>query len=286
MLASYATDPTLFERCINLIDSIFPGIKSVAMTGIKYNARWDNISLPFIIEERGEIIAHLGIIPLDIMLNQKKHRVAAIHGICVKETSRGRGLFKQLMQEALIYIENNFDASLLFTDQPDLYKPFNFTVLPEYNFTSNASEMVKIDSDLRALSLDNPYDLKIMQGLLFDHLPISNQMSLINETTIFVLDNLNKKIHFSQHLNALLIYEIIESNLYIKDMLSQQQCKINDIIALIPENFNKVILEFCPDKFSDHTYTPILANPECSIMVSENFNFDGEFFRYPETHRC
>ncbi len=141
MLANYATDPILFERCINLIDSIFPGIKNVAMIGIKYNARWDMVSSPFIIEENGEIIAHLGIIPLDIILNQKKLHVAAIHVICVKETSRGKGLFKQLMQEALIYIENNFDASLLFTDQPDLYKRYNFTVLPEYDFIVDADSV-------------------------------------------------------------------------------------------------------------------------------------------------
>lgn len=286
MLANYATDITLFDRCINLVDSIFPGIKNAAMTGIKYNARWDKISSPFIIEQNGEIIAHLGVIPLDIILNKKKRRVAAIHGICVKESFRGRGLFKQLMQEALIYIENNFDASILFTDQPDLYRRYNFTVLPEYDFTTNIDYTVKMDSDLRTLSLDNPHDLKIMQGLLSDHLPISNQMSLVNETTIFVLDTLDKKIHFSHHLNAIIIYEIIESNLYIKDILSQKQYMVSEIIAVIPESFNKVILQFSPDKFSNELFQPILANPECSIMVSDNFNFKGEFFRYPETHRC
>lgn len=286
MLANYITDSTLFARCINLIDGIFPGIKNVAMTGIKYNACWDKISLPFIIEENGEIIAHIGVIPLDILLNQKKLRVAAIHGIGVKEESRGKGLFKQLIQETLIYIENNFDASLLFTDKPDLYKRYHFTVLPEYDFIINVDSIVKIESDLRILSLDNSYDLRIMQRLLSDHLPISNQMSLINETTIFVLDNLDKKIYFSKHLNILIIYEIIESNLHIKDIISQKRYKINDILALIPENFNKVTLQFCPDQFNDQTYTPILAHPECGIMVSENFNFNGKFFRYPEPYRC
>jgi len=286
MLANYAVDPTLFARCIDLIDSIFPGIKKIAITGMKYHACWDKNSSPFIIEEKGEIIAHLGIIPLDIILNRKSIRVAALHGICVKESFRGKGLFKQLMQEALIYIENNFDASLLFTDQPDLYKRYNFTVLPEYDFVVNADDSVKVKTDLRTLSLDNPDDFKIIHRLLSDHLPLSNQMSVINETTIFILDTLDKKIYFSPYLNALIIYEVMLDTLYIKDILSQKKYKLNEMISLIPENFNKVVLQFCPDKFNDQTYTPALSKPECSIMVSENFRFEGKFFRYPETYRC
>jgi GNAT superfamily N-acetyltransferase len=286
MLANYATDHTLFVRCINLIDSIFPGIKNVAMAGMKYNACWDKISLPFIVEENDEIIAHVGIIPFELMLNEKIRHVAAIHGICVKEVFRGKGLFKQLMREALNYIEDNFDAALLFTDKPNLYKPYHFTVLPEYDFIINACDINKIDSDLRILSLDNANNLKIMQDLLSDHLPISNQMSLVNETTIFVLDNLNKKIYFSSKLNAIIIYEISNNTLYIKDILTKKQYRLSDIVELIPENYDKIILQFCPDKFSEHTYTPILATPECSIMVSENFNFTGKYFRYPEPYRC
>src|ERR1700730_3744815 len=165
MLANYVADPTLFERCITLIDSIFPGIKSTAMRGIHYNACWDKVSVPFIIEHQGEIIAHLGVIPFDLMLNEKMRHVAAIHGICVKESFRGKGLFKQLMQEALKYIANNFDAAILFTDKPDLYKPYHFSVLPEYDFILNLPDIHKIDSDLRILSLENANDLKVIQDL-------------------------------------------------------------------------------------------------------------------------
>jgi hypothetical protein len=220
------------------------------------------------------------------MLNQKKQHVAAIHGICVKEEFRGKGLFKQLMQEVLKYIENNFDASLLFTDKPNLYKPYNFSVLPEYNFILNSHNINKADSDLRILSLDNRDDLKTMQDLLSDHLPLSNQMSLINETTIFVLDNLNKNIYFSSKLNAIIIYEITINTLYIKDILAKKQFRLKDIIELIHEKYDKIILQFCPDKFSEHIFTPILATPECSIMVSKSFNFEGKYFRYPEPYRC
>lgn len=286
MIANYAADPGLFERCINLLDSIFPGIKNTAINGIKHNAHWDKVSIPFIVENNGIIIAHLGIIPLDIMLNQQQRHVAAVHGICVKEEFRGKGLFKQLMREALHYIKHHFDSALLFTDQPTLYNPYDFTVLPEYDFRINLHSSGNKASDLRSLSLDNRDDLRLIQHLLSSRLPVSNQMGIINETTIFILDNLHKKIFFSKHLNALFLYEVIDSTLYIRDIVSPSEHELNDIIAEIPESFDGIVLQFCPDKFSQHLNTPALAKPECSIMVLGNFKFDGKFFRYPEPYRC
>jgi predicted GNAT family acetyltransferase len=286
MLANYSNDPTLFLRCINLIDSIFPGTKNMAISGMKYNACWDKISSPFIVEKNGEVIAHLGVTPLEIMLNGKIRHVAAIHGVCVKESFRGKGLFKQLMQEALKYIENNFDASLLFTDNPNLYEPFNFTVLPEYDFIITACDITKTVSDLRVLSLDSSDDLKIIQTLLHDHVVISNQMSLINETALFILNNLNNKLCFSSTLNTLIIYEITNNDLYIKDILAKKQYQLSDIIKLIPENYDKIVLQFCPDKYVDLSYTPIVADTDGIIMISEDFNFKGKYFRYPTPYRC
>jgi len=286
MLANYANDPTLFKRCIRLIDSVFPGVENVAMTGMKYDACWDKISLPFIVEDNGEVIAHLGLIPLELMLNHQKRKVAAIHGICVKPEFRGRGLFKQLMREALTYIANHFSASLLFTDKPDLYHPYHFLVLPEYDYRVNSPGLFqKKKSDLRVLELDNTHDLQIMHDLLANRLPLSKQLSLLNESTIFTLDNLNKKIYFSAQLNAIIIYQIVDQTLYLKDIVAERHYQLNEIIEKIPENFDKIILQFCPDQFNAPT-TPVLANPECSIMVSQDFNFEGEFFRYPEPYRC
>ena len=89
MLANY-NSPGLFERCISFIDSVFPGCKELAYKGMKYNASWAKIgvtakaSTPFITEQNNEIVAHLGLIPLDLIVESEKRRVAEFHGICVK----------------------------------------------------------------------------------------------------------------------------------------------------------------------------------------------------------
>lgn len=128
MIADYTKDPKLFERCINLINEAFPGCKEFALNGMKYNASWPEVSTPFIIEEHGEIIAHAGVWPITLILNGRKHQSASIHGVCVKPEHRGKGHFKQLMQEAIHYAEHNFDSSLLFTEKQYLVAGAKFTV--------------------------------------------------------------------------------------------------------------------------------------------------------------
>lgn len=105
----------------------------------------------------------------------------------------------------------------------------NILFAPEYDFIINLYDINKADSDLRILDLDNVNYLKIMQNLFFDHVPLSNQMSLVNETTIFLLTNLNKKIYFSNRLNTIISYDISNNNLYLKDIISQTPHCLSDI---------------------------------------------------------
>lgn len=291
MRANYAKDPALFPRCMDLIEEVFPGCKEFARYGEKYNASWKEASTPFIVEKKGEIIAHTGVWPITFILNGKEHRTASIHGVCVKPEHRGKGYFKQLMNEAMEYVNEQFDSSLLFTVKPYLYLHYPYQImLPEYDFVVNEiSSGSKIDSDLRLLNLDNPDDLKLMHELISNRVPLSNQLSVQgkNGKSLFILNMMNKPIFYSKKLNALLVYEIKSKSLFIKEIISPQQTDLQDIIGLISEPFDKIILQFCPDRFLDRKdYSPILAMPECCIMVSESFIFKGDNFRFPELYWC
>lgn len=196
MLANYAKEPQLFERCINLIDAVFPGCKEFALKGMQYQASWAECSTPFIIEDQGEIIAHAGVWPITVMLNGKKHRSASIHGVCVKPEHRGKGYFKQLMQEAMEYAENHFDSHLLFTEKPYLYKNYPYkTMLPEYDFILTDIKESSQESDLRVLNLDVQQDLNKVHHLLSNRVPLSDHFSILDGNTLFILNTLRKKIH-------------------------------------------------------------------------------------------
>jgi predicted acetyltransferase len=289
VIANYAKEPQLFERCIHLIDAVFPGCKEFALKGMQYQASWAECSTPFIIEDQGEIIAHAGVWPITLMLNGKKHQSASIHGVCVKPEHRGKGYFKQLMQEAMEYAENHFDSNLLFTEKPYLYKNYPYKImLPEYDFilTAEIKESSQ-ESDLRVLNLDVQQDLNKVHHLLSNRIPLSDHFSIMDGNTLFILNTLRKKIHYSEKLNTIIMFEIKEKTLYIMEIISQKQHQLPEIISIIPGRFDKVILQFCPDRFlNEKNYTVKLASPECCVMTSGQFVFQEKCFRYPELYAC
>ncbi|MDR3668010.1 MAG: GNAT family N-acetyltransferase [Ignavibacteriaceae bacterium] len=289
MQKNYAKNPALFDRCIYLIDEIFPGCKSFAMNGMKYKATWSENSTPFIVEDKNDVIAHAGVWPITLMLNGKVHKTAAIHGVCVKPEYRGKGLFRQLMKETMQFSDNHFESTILFTNKPYLYKDFPAykAMLPEYDFLIKNTIVPSTGTDLRKLNLDDASDLNLLLQLLSNHMPVSNELSVVNASALFILNTLNKEIHYSEKLNAVIIYSILNNTLYLKDILCLKICKINHIIDLIPGHYDNVVLQFSPDRFlNENEYTPVMAAPECCVMVSDRFSFNGKYFRYPEIYAC
>lgn len=299
MIDSYVNNPNLFDACLDLIDEAFPGCKEFALNGIKYNANWNRASTPFILKEKNEVIAHAGVWPITFMLNGKEHRSASIHGVCVKVSHRGKGYFQHLMQEVMQYVEDNFDSSVLFSVKPYLYKKYPYKVmLPEYDFILSEDSKLQISSnskisDLKRLQWNSSDDLNLIHKLLSNRLPLSNQLSVIHEnaSTLFILNMMDKKIYYSEKLKVLIVYEILNKTLYLKEIISANQTHISDVIRLILDSENtqvdKIIIQFCPDRFLDEKeYSPVLARPECCILTSDTFLFEGKYFRYPELYWC
>lgn len=298
MISNFASNPELFEQCLNLLDQSFLGCKQFALDGKKYGAHWDKISTPFIIEKNGRVIAHSGVWPITLMLNNKEHQSAAIHGVCVEEAERGKGYFKQLMQEVMAYVKDNFESSLLFTSKPYLYKDYPYTImLPEYDFVLNnniSGISINMKSDLRLLNLNNHDDLQLLHDMLNNRECLSNQLSVINKNgnALLILNTMGKKIYYSKNEELIIIYEAQGKVLFLQEVIGSKLCSLENIYQLILSyekisGFDRVVLQFRPDKFlTEEQYMPVLARPKCCLMVSEDFKFSDKYFRYPELYSC
>lgn len=284
MLANY-NSPGLFERCISFIDTVFPGCKELAYKGMKYNASWAKASTPFITEQNNEIVAHLGLIPLDLIVEGEKRRVAAFHGICVKPECRGKGIFKSLMSEALEYSKQEFDSVLLFTDIPDLYKPFNFRVLPESNFVIKLSHKGANNGSLKKLSMDSSEDLALINDILESRKPVSRTFDVRNDI-LFKLNTLDSPLYYSKDLESIMIYSLDKERLVLENVLSAKEHTLSDILNIIPESFSEVMLQFCPDMYPGYEFEAVPAQHEGFAMVSESFELHEKAFRYPNQYHC
>lgn len=137
-----------------------------------------------------------------------------------------------------------------------------------------------------------PFILKDNQ-LLSSRIQLSKQFSIINDdaSALFILNMMNKKIHYSAKLKVLIVCEIIDKTLYLKEIISEKQTQISDVIRLIlgyeKTQIDKIVMQFCPDRFLDEKdYSPVLARPEQCVMTSDTFLFDSKYFRYPELYWC
>lgn len=286
MKANFASDPTLYGKCLTLMDSCFPGVKALADKGRERNAYWDKCSTPFIIEHNHEIVAHLGLWPFDFLINEKPYRAAAFHGICTREDSRRKGYFKQLMQEAQEQVRQHFDLAFMFTDKPYLYEQFGFKIAKEYDFIVDCPAHNVQASKIRKLVLDNPKDLSILQNHYLNRIPLSKAFSIVNETAIATLNALHTPVHYIEDMDILVVYQIKDDVLYVKDVVSTKPYDLNSVLKNIGNTFSKVVLQFIPDKFLTPPFNPVEAITDGFIMISKEFDLSCEHFRYPEVQRC
>lgn len=287
MIKDYAKDPSLYEACLSLLDTCFPGIKKLADTGKRYQAHWDQVSIPFVREVKDELVGHVGLIPFHLMVNCQPYTAAALHGICVHASCRRQGIFTELMHEAMTYVQQHYDFAFLFADTASLYEPFGFKKIDEYDFELKGTPHHETFSAIRKLDLANTADLKLVQDITARRLPVSEQFGIVQESVIFILDTLTQPIYYLETHQALIVYSIEAQTLYVQDIVFTKPVTLEALWACIPEPYTKIVLQFCPDRFPHLKCNPINITPEDFLMVSGGFPLGASsLLRFPETGRC
>ncbi|MCS5708702.1 hypothetical protein CC99x_007245 [Candidatus Berkiella cookevillensis] len=143
-----------------------------------------------------------------------------------------------------------------------------------------------MQESLRKIDLDNPEDLSLMQRLYSDRIPISNCFGIIKETTVATLNLLYMSAYYIESMDCMVIYQIKDETLYIKDIIATKLCDLDLILNSISNKFSKVVLQFSPDNFLKIPFNPIAALTDGCFMISQDFDMKCSSFRYPETQRC
>jgi predicted N-acetyltransferase YhbS len=270
-----------FKRAVILINQVFPGAKNMISQARELGANWQDASSPFVIEKKGNLIAHLGIVPLTLAFANQTKRVAALHAICVKKEYRRQGYFKQLMKDALETIQLHFDSSILFTEDPHFYEPYGYKIVPQYDFSVTVNSEGE-SSDLRPFYLQNPEDLALLKGLYANRVDLFNTFWLQHET-LFILNSLDMKLFYSKQLDAILIFKGHNFR-YLEDIVSSTPITLQDIVNVLPK-CDELIFQFCPGEFLSLPYQVIPAKTKGKFMASTSFQQPCSPFRWNEMSR-
>jgi hypothetical protein len=160
-ITNLKTHPHLLQATIDLIERSFqyqaPNSFSMDFAPLVSN---NNLHNSFImIDEKESVIAHVGVCERKIL----GISVAMIGGIAVSELQRGKGYFKELIQDVMAEKRSDVAMFILWSDQEEMYKKYGFSLCgTQIEITQNGSSK---DFKKTKLSALNSNQLKQIQDL-------------------------------------------------------------------------------------------------------------------------
>lgn len=268
---------------MELLGTVWPFVPRGIERAAKWGGHWFDVSTPYL-EFDGELpIAHVGRIDCRFAFDGEVRRVAALHGICVRESHRGAGHARRAIERALHDVDAaSCERVILWSEKVDFYRRFGFEPEPESVFRLPAAAVKTANESVatRALALDRRTDLDLLQSALERRQPVSAQLSAADPGWHFYIDLalwLEATAAPSESLlialpedQAVLVGEVEDGVLRLYDVVAETPPPLPRILAAKASHSDQPIqtLEtwFTPDRF-DADFQPHPHRSEDILMV-------------------
>jgi len=271
---------------LNLVEESFPGIKANILRCEKVGFPWS--SKPFLKEEKGKILSHVGFLEYPIQIDGQLHKTAALHAICTKKSSQGQGLASQLIQEALHWAKKQYEFVILFTGIPKFYEKLSFQIIQEYRFHLKCKRSKGL-MPLRPVV--SPQDNPLLLSCFGHRAPLSNCLWVQENGDIAAFNALFAtyptfwSLYYSPSIQGMISYEIKDKTLHLYDVISPELPSLNLILDHLPTDIDEIYFYFSPDRFTN------AAVPEPYLYDHSHFLVHGNWtskkpFMIPPLSRC
>jgi predicted N-acetyltransferase YhbS len=251
MRGDFSSDPTLSPALFRLLDQVFPGIAGGAARLRGWGAAWEEVSTPFVHrDQQGEVLAHVGLIPLPLVMAGQDARSATVHAVACHPDQRRQGLYAGLMGELLAHAAERFDTLLLTTEHPEYFTPFGFRVMEECAFDlepGGSGERLA-----RTLDLDCPEDRAVAHRVLARREPVSKVLGVGPEQAVFLFNEARAGIRFVPELETLLCHEVDGDSLRLFDVAAPRLPSLDELRPWLPAT-RRLELAFSPDRLAPGT---------------------------------
>lgn len=264
MHADYAGDPTLLRRVYDLYELVWPGMGARAESARGWGMRWE-VSTPFLHCEGERVIAHVGVLDMQLVVAGTPLRVGGIHAVSTHPEHRGRGHCRALMEEAVAWCDQRYGTLLLTAGEPAIYERFGFRVVPEHRFAGKIGGSG--GSGLRRLDRASGADGELLLRLLDTRAPVSRRLGIVRDRAIFLFDTATWPLHYAEGLDAVVAYAVKEGTLRLYDVVAERTPALDRVLALVPEPFERVEVYFAPDDESRLTPEPHPLGPDDHLMI-------------------
>ncbi len=279
-------EPGLLPRILGLLGDVFPGFTESERIARMRGLRWEACSTPFVVEDDGDVVAHVGVLDLPLVLGGSEVLAGGVHAVATHARCRGRGLMRRLMEEALAHCDVHYATLVLTTDQPALYERFGFRTVPEHRFVCDAPGPAGRDAG-RPLDLARGEDVALLHDRLRTRAPVSPTLGVVRELPVFLFDTARASLTDFPDLGAVVWSTRDGATLRLHDVVAREVPPLREILLRVASPVARVECYFVPDLLgADFRAEPWLLDGEEHLMARGPFVAEAVPVILPRSARC
>jgi predicted N-acetyltransferase YhbS len=263
----YFADPKAFQALADLLHDVF-GIDITLQNRL---GGPDPSSMPFgYFDEAGRCIANFSAFAMPLVIEGRVVKAAGFQSGAVRPDYRGRGLYRDLMQRAFAWADaEGFEAGILLTDKPELYRAFGFQVLPQFRFCGHTPQSSSREVHSRDLDLANADDIKLVSHILAHRQPVSAVFAVQRQSEMFLLNALfdpEIRLSYLHALDAVIAWKMDGDTVQMLDIAARQIPLLADICSALGVPVERIEVLFPTDRLGWSGDARPYAG-SCALMV-------------------
>ncbi|MBX9454777.1 MAG: GNAT family N-acetyltransferase [Rhizobium sp.] len=232
----------------------------------------DPTAMPFgWFDAAGRCVANFSAFSMPLVVDGQAVRAVGYQSGAVRPDYRAQGLYGDLMRRAFAWAEaEGFEAGLLLTDKPDLYRPHGFETVPQHLCRGPMPEPTGA-VDARPLSLDDSADLALVTDVLEDRGEVSGRFSVRGQTRTFLLNacfDPDVQLSHLPALGAVIAWKREGRVLRLLDVVAKGMPTLAAIIGALGARDDAVEILFAPDRLG-WDGREIAYQGSCDLMIRD-----------------
>lgn len=204
---------------------------------------------------RGDsLVANVSLYQRRLWLLGKETRAVGVQSVAVRPQWRGRGLFRELMRQALAWADARTELVTLTTGTPALYAPFGFRQLYETTFSAGLPRQRRGQPACRELSLAADPDVALLRDLFARREPTSAIAAACDHPALFMLkaaqDPEIRLLHLERSDAVVAVRGLDGPALTLLDVIAPAIPEMAEIVAALGYQGRRLSAELTPDRLS------------------------------------
>jgi GNAT superfamily N-acetyltransferase len=235
-------------------------------------------------EPGGACVANVDAAILPLFVDGREASAGALRSVAVREDWRGKGLFADLMREALAWCDGrSADVALLYTEEPALYGRFDFRSWPQHAFVGPAP-CPRPGARARRLDLTRAADQELVTALIGRRAPVSWQCALGGDAALFLVNlagDAGLSAVYAEAEDMLIVFEDDADGLTLVDIAAAAIPDLPTVLGLLDARPGRVKTLFPPDRLG-WSGAPVLEDTGLMIRGTAPAAF-AQPFMFPPT---